>query len=140
MSHRANLSDLIVALSKNMTDVEIAQTAMSLEIGRVIRAARKKCGWTQKRFAAEMKVNQSLVSRWESGNCNYTIDTLVQISHILGLSMQCPFKSDNVLVDSTIRPVKRNSSHTVILPDMKFSNSIYLDFSQTSINPAGGAA
>lgn len=45
-----------------------------------------------------MGVKQSLVSRWESGECNYTIDTLVEIANALKLSVQCPLTFDEVSV------------------------------------------
>ena len=90
MSHRATLSDLIDALTQNMTTVDIAQTALHIELSQKIRKARKKLGMSQKDLAEKMGVKQSLVSRWESSECNYTIDTLVEIADALGLSVRCP--------------------------------------------------
>ena len=37
MSHRATLSDLIDALTQNMTTVDIAQTALHIELSQKIR-------------------------------------------------------------------------------------------------------
>lgn len=48
MSHRATLSDLIDALTQNMTTVDIAQTALHIELSQKIRKARKKLGMSQK--------------------------------------------------------------------------------------------
>ena len=70
MSHRATLSDLIDALTQNMTTVDIAQTALHIELSQKIRKARKKLGMSQKDLAEKMGVKQSLVSRWESSECN----------------------------------------------------------------------
>ena len=90
MSHRATLSDLIDALTQNMTTVDIAQTALHIELSQKIRKARKKLGMSQKDLAEKMGVKQSLVSRWESSECNYTIDTLVEIADALGLWKSVP--------------------------------------------------
>ena len=86
----ASFDDLIQAIAKQMSPVEILQTSIRLEISRKIRQARKRIGMSQKEFAVKMGVTQSLVSRWESGECNYTIDTLAQICLALGLTMNCP--------------------------------------------------
>lgn len=51
MSHRATLSDLIDALTQNMTTVDIAQTALHIELSQKIRKARKKLGMSQKDLA-----------------------------------------------------------------------------------------
>jgi len=46
----------------------------------------------RKQFAEFMGVSQGLVSRWERGETNFTLETLVNIASKLGLEMQSPIK------------------------------------------------
>lgn len=126
MSHRATLSDLIDALTQNMTTVDIAQTALHIELSQKIREARKKLGMSQKDLAEKMGVKQSLVSRWESSECNYTIDTLVEIADALGLSVRCPLTSEEVKVST--EPIElKPAGRKVAFPKATFSGSVKVD-------------
>ena len=100
MSHRTTLSDLIAAIAKNMTTAELAKAVVNIQIQQMIHDTRMAKGWTQKDLADKMRVKQSLVSRWESGDCNYTIDTLIDIADALGLSVQCPLKPDERIMST----------------------------------------
>ena len=45
--------------------------------------------WTQKRLADEMGKSPSEISKWLSGTHNFTIDTLSDLSIILGVKLLC---------------------------------------------------
>ena len=53
---------------------------------RITETLRKK-GITQKRFAQMLGKRESEVSEWLSGNRNFTIDTLSDISDCLGITL-----------------------------------------------------
>jgi len=137
MSCKATLADLVKALSQNMSAVEMAQTALRVEISQTIREARKQLGLSQKELAEKMGVKQSMVSRWESSECNYTIDTLIEIANALKLSVQCPLTFEEVSLPVRAVPVRPQSAHTVVSENMEFSNVIRLDFRKVT---DGGAA
>ena len=61
-------------------------------IGAEIVMKRREMGMSQKQFAEFMGVSQGLVSRWEHGETNFTLETLVNIASKLGLEMQSPIK------------------------------------------------
>ena len=61
-------------------------------IGAEIVMKRREMGMNQKEFAKFMGVSQGLVSRWERGETNFTLESLTKISAKLGLEMQCPIK------------------------------------------------
>ena len=67
-----------------MSAAEMAKAAINIQIQQMIHDTRMEKGWTQKDLAEKMGVKQSLVSRWESGECNYTINTLIDIADALG--------------------------------------------------------
>ena len=107
MSCKATLTDLVEALTQSMSVVETAKTALHIELSQIIREARKQLNLSQKELAEKMGVKQSLVSRWESGECNYTIDTLVEIANALKLSVQCPLTFDEVSLFSLFLCVRK---------------------------------
>lgn len=123
---KATLMDLVEALTKDMSVVDMAQTALHIEISRTIRNARKQKGLSQKDLAEKMGVKQSLVSRWESSECNYTIDTLVEIADALGLSVRCPLISEEVKVST--EPIElKPAGRKVAFPKATFSGSVKVD-------------
>lgn len=123
---KATLMDLVEALTKDMSVVDMAQTALHIEISRTIRNARKQKGLSQKGLAEKMGVKQSLVSCWESSECNYTIDTLVEIADALGLSVRCPLTSEEVKVST--EPIElKPAGRKVAFPKATFSGSVKVD-------------
>lgn len=99
----ASLEDLLCAITEDMSAADLLESAILIDTSRSIRSARKKKGWSQKDFAEHMNVTQSLVSRWESGECNYTIRTLAEISVCLDLEM-----------DLTLRPSEFTGNFTLL--------------------------
>lgn len=139
MSCRATLSDLIKAITQNMTAAEMAKAAINIQIQQMIHDTRMEKGWTQKVLAEKMGVKQSLVSRWESGDCNYTIDTLVDIADALGLSVQCPLKPDDQIISTESENVKSGAANNTAFETPGFSSKSIL-FPKKSQKAEGGAA
>lgn len=124
---KATLDDLVHALTKHMTAVDMMQTALHIEISRLIRNTRRELKMSQKDMADKMGVKQSMISRWESGECNYTIDTLVEIADALGLSVQCPLVSNSVQLSAStvnVEPVVDKVANQ----EATFSTAIRFDF------------
>lgn len=138
MSCKATLADLVEALAQNMSVLETAKAALHIELSQIIREARKQLNLSQKELAEKMGVKQSMVSRWESGECNYTIDTLVEIANALKLSVQCPLTFDEVTVPVQPVTVRSQSPHTVVSEETEFSNAIRVDFKK--VIPGGIAS
>lgn len=81
---------LLSALSSTLDDEELTFLTLQAIIAAEISTKRQELKLSQKEFAKKMGVTQSLVSRWENGDTNYTLQTLVRISSFLGLKMQSP--------------------------------------------------
>lgn len=123
---KATLDDLVNALTKHMSAVDMTQTALHIEISRLIRNTRRGLKMSQKEMADKMGVRQSLISRWESGECNYTLDTLVEIADALGLSVQCPLVPNSVQLSAStvnVEPI----SDKVANQKATFSTAIRFD-------------
>jgi len=53
---------------------------------------RKSKGYTQHELAKKLGVSQVMVSRWENGEENFTIDTLAKISTALEIEWNNPLE------------------------------------------------
>lgn len=58
----------------------------AVEVGQRIRAIREERGWTQTDLAARLQRTQTAVSYWESGRRGLSLDDLVEVAGILGVS------------------------------------------------------
>ena len=83
--------ELFKAISANLTPEETLLAGLQGIIAARITIKRRELGLSQKQLAEEMGVSQALVSRWEKGETNYTLETLIRIASRLGIEMQCPF-------------------------------------------------
>lgn len=78
-------------LSKS--DIYAAQTIA--KISMYILKCRLDLNMTQKEFAKKMGVTQAMISKWESAEYNFTIETIAHISEKLNTSFDIEFKPDS---------------------------------------------
>ena len=69
--------------------------AHEFEIASAIIAARTQAGLTQEELAQRMSAKQSQVARWESGEQNATIKTLMRIAEATGTRLKISFEQSN---------------------------------------------
>jgi transcriptional regulator with XRE-family HTH domain len=74
-------------LTEGMTDSDVKTTVELAKISAKIERSRIDLGMTQKEFADYMGVSQSMVSKWESRDYNFTIKTLNEICQKLNLTL-----------------------------------------------------
>lgn len=85
--------ELFTPLIKGFTSEEFSMIYLQSMIASEISIHRVNLGMSQKDFAKKMKVSQSTVSKWESGETNFTLATLVHIADLLNIEIQSVFKS-----------------------------------------------
>lgn len=110
------MNDLLVGLSDSFCAEDMMLASLEASICSEIISQRIKRNMTQKEFAEFMGVSQGLVSKWEKGECNFTLSSLVRIASKLGLRMQSPLTpSEPHYTDSpciTLLPIKWNTIST----------------------------
>lgn len=65
---------------------------LSEQAGALIREARKSKGLTQKELAALLGIDETRVSKYESGKQNPTIETLEKIANALNVTIELTLK------------------------------------------------
>lgn len=96
-----SMSDLLELFEDSLKPSDLIEArAISQVTGTIIRE-RKRLGLDQKEFAEKLGVSQSLVSRWENGNSNFTIKSLAEIATKLDMCLDIKIKRkiDIVQVD-----------------------------------------
>lgn len=68
------------------------EMALEFEIASAIIAARTQAGLTQEELAQRMSAQQSQVARWEGGEQNATIKTLMRIAEATGTHLKISFE------------------------------------------------
>lgn len=79
-------------LSDSLSQEEIKTAKCIAQIAASIQRQRKAKGYTQKELAERLGVSQVMVSRWENGEENITITTLVKISTALDMDIYNPLE------------------------------------------------
>ncbi|MBQ9461635.1 MAG: helix-turn-helix transcriptional regulator [Clostridia bacterium] len=89
---RTVMNDLVDALVPEIGAEDLMLASLQAMVSSEITVRRQQLNLTQKDFAKMLNVSQSLVSRWENGDENFTLKTLVDIASKLNITMQSPFK------------------------------------------------
>ncbi len=92
MPRNNDINGLIDILSGGSADTELLFTMLQADIAASIAASRIDKGMSQKDLAESLGVSQALVSRWENGETNYTLETLVRIAVNLDIPLHSPYE------------------------------------------------
>lgn len=71
----------------NIDELSLAKTRNRMLIAAKIADAMRYNNLNQKQFAQKMGKTESEISEWLSGDRNFTMDTLTEIGHVLGISL-----------------------------------------------------
>lgn len=105
MSSKTTMKDLLAAMTSQLSEEDIAASLVTSKAAYMITNSRIALGHTQKEFANYMGVSQSMVSKWETGDYNFSIETLSRVFYKLGINID--FHKD----EASTRATKAYSSN-----------------------------
>lgn len=95
-----DLSTLFSLFADSVTPEDILSSKLMSQVSSAIVKERLKLRMTQDEFAKHINVSQALVSRWERGNCNFSIKKIVEIASALNLDVNISFCNASLKLQS----------------------------------------
>lgn len=92
MASKNDMRAFVSSFADGLDDKAFALATLQAMIAAEISMRRQELKLSQKELAAMLGVSQGLVSRWEKGDANFTLSTLVAIASVLGLELQSPIQ------------------------------------------------
>lgn len=71
----------------SLSNAQISAEIIKAKIATEIISRRKELKMNQSEFADYMNVSQAMVSKWENGDCNFSISTICEICDKLTLNI-----------------------------------------------------
>lgn len=93
-------------LSEGLTNTEVKKIKELAWISSKIQLKRVKLGMNQKQFAEMMGVSQGMISKWESGEYNFTITTLNDICSKLELNFEPNIRDKEYFYENNFESIK----------------------------------
>lgn len=90
-----NNEKMINFLSNYVSKSELYAANVIAKISMFIYQYRQNLKMTQKEFASKMGVTQAMISKWESADYNFTIETIAQISEKLDYTFDIEFTPES---------------------------------------------
>ena len=85
-------------------------------LGQRINELRRACGWNQVELAARLNVTKQTMSNWENDNIQPSIEMLVRISKIFGVTTDYLLGLDDVTrLDVSGLPVEMVAHFSVLI-------------------------
>jgi len=93
----ADLNDLFEIFEKNLSASDLIASRVLGKISATIVKTRLEMGMTQKEFAQYLEVSQSMVSKWESADYNFSVKALAEIASKLDFDLRIQFYKSEVV-------------------------------------------
>lgn len=97
MKGSKSIGELFSSITEGMSASEIKAAMVTSEISSIIADERIKLKMTQKEFSDFMGVSQAMISKWESGDYNFTISSISNIFDKLGMDFNFTIHEDEDL-------------------------------------------
>ncbi|HHU72181.1 MAG TPA: helix-turn-helix transcriptional regulator [Clostridiales bacterium] len=104
-------------LSEGISQIEIDKIKKLALISSKIQLKRISLGMNQKQFAKMMGVSQGMVSKWESGEYNFTLTTLIDICSKLDLEFEPNIKDNEYHYDNNFETISIPFEDNIITLD-----------------------
>lgn len=108
--------EIAVFFSKYLTKKDLYYSDAIAKISAAIILKRLDMGMTQKEFAAFMGVSQGMISKWESSDYNFTIESLSSICERLSIAFSVNLLRED---DYFVAPQGIATDHSSPRPETK---------------------
>lgn len=88
-------NEMFEFISQYISKSDIYAANLIGKISAFICRRRNELGMTQKDFAKFMDVSQGMISKWESADYNFTVESVAKISEKLGYIVDIDFESES---------------------------------------------
>lgn len=88
-------ADIFAQFKDSINRADVISARLLSQISLYITKKRLELGLNQSQFAKKMDVSQSMVSKWESENYNYSIESLAKICDKLDLDIDISIQDRN---------------------------------------------
>ncbi|MBO5417917.1 MAG: helix-turn-helix transcriptional regulator [Clostridia bacterium] len=109
-----NANEMFDMLSAYLSKGDVYAAKAIAKVSAFILKYRQDANMTQKEFAKKMGVTQAMVSKWESAEYNFTIDTIARICEKLDTAFDIEFKSESEYMASSLSNDYENVSSDYI--------------------------
>jgi len=97
-----NHKEMFDFLSDYLSKSDVYAAKAIAKISMFILKYRQDANMTQKEFAKKMGVTQAMVSKWESAEYNFTIETIAHISEKLNTTFDIEFKPESEYLANSV--------------------------------------
>ena len=87
MAHSRSINDLLSVLTEELSLQELLAADIKSNVACAIASHRIHNQMNQAELAKSINKAQSTIAKWENGDQNFTIDTLSEISVLLGMDL-----------------------------------------------------
>ena len=88
---KGNTKEMYEFISNYISKSDIYAASVIAKISAFIINYRYKTGMTHKEFAKFMGVTQGMISKWESAEYNFSVESIAQIAEKLGVTVDITF-------------------------------------------------
>jgi transcriptional regulator with XRE-family HTH domain len=89
--------------------------------GEKLKSERTKKGWSQEELAEKLFVSRQSISKWENGQNYPSIEIIIKISDLFGLTIDELLRSDEELTKTVIK-----ESRQLAYPKIKFVFDVFV--------------
>lgn len=123
-----DLNDLLSIFEDSLTASDILASKCLANISAAIVKKRIELNLSQKNFADLLNVSQSMVSKWESEDYNFTIKTLADIAAKLDMNLQVELIDEH---STSSQYITNNVTYNCVSSKpTKFNHQKIISFSQ----------
>ncbi|MEG1075096.1 MAG: helix-turn-helix transcriptional regulator [Ruthenibacterium sp.] len=91
------MNNEVMSLFDSLSDAEKEACRVRGEVAVAIQRKRKELGLSQKEMAQKIHVSQGMISKWESGEYNFSISSLTEICEKFNMELCRPICKERKL-------------------------------------------